>query len=364
LKRIVEALKRPPPRGLPRDFADRVVAAALGTGSAESRTDGGPEPSGGQGAHPSYRRRSMGLIRIAESLHCHIPSVQRSVRGWLCGDAAEREAGERHLVQLVKDQTEAGADYLDVNVDNFLADSAVGREGALRALGHILALIQQHGRGLPACIDSSDPGVLEAGLKRYYEMRGPGGPPPLLNSVAVSKLETLALRKAFRFSVVGMLLEKVGGTSAFTEVAGPEAYCETARFLFDRARGAGFEAGEVFFDPTVGPLGADTVGYTRRTFEGIRGIRSDAHMAGVHICIGLSNCSDGLPRRLAINRAYLRVAMEYGLDAAILDVTKVTGRDLVDGEILRLVRHIVKAEPEEMLDILVDFVQATKQKKG
>jgi cobalamin-dependent methionine synthase I len=87
-------------------------------------------------------------------------------------------------------------------------------------------------------------------------------------------------------------------------------------------------------------------------------------MAGVHICIGLSNCSDGLPRRLAINRAYLRVAMEYGLDAAILDVTKVTGKDLVDGEILRLVRRIVKAEPEEMLDILVDFVQATKQKKG
>lgn len=306
----------------------------------------------------------MGLIRIGESLHCHIPSVQRSARAWLCGDGAEREAGEGRLVQLVKDQTEAGADYLDVNVDNFLTDSEIGREGALKALDHVLVLIQRHGKGLPACIDSSDPGILEWGLRRYCEIRGPEGPPPLLNSVAVSKLETLALRKDFRFSVVGMLLEKVGGTSAFTEVAGPEAYHETARYLFDRAREAGFAPEEVFFDPTVGPLGADMVGYTRRTFEGIRVIRSDPHMAGVHICIGLSNCADGLPRRLAINRAYLRIALEYGLDAAILDVTKVTGKDLVDGEILKLVRRIIKADPEDTLTLLVDFVQAEKQKKG
>lgn len=306
----------------------------------------------------------MGLIRIGENLHCHIPSVQRSARGWLCGDAAEREAGEGHLIQLVKDQAGAGADYLDVNVDNFLTDPGVSREGALKVLDHIFELMGRYGQGIPACIDSSDPSILEVGLRHYYELRGADGPPPLLNSVAVSRLKTLSLRKAFRFSVVGMLLEKVGGTSAFTEVAGPEAYHQTARFLFDRARKAGFSPEEIFFDPTVGPLGADMVGYTRRTFEGIRSIRSDPAMAGAHICIGLSNCSDGLPRRLAINRAYLRVAMEYGLDAAILDVTKVTGKDLVDGEILKLVRRVVTSESGDTLSILVDFVQAARQRKG
>lgn len=306
----------------------------------------------------------MGLIRIAESLHCHIPSVQKSARAWLGGDGAEREAGEAHLIKLVKDQAEAGADYLDVNVDNFLTDSAIGREGALRALDHVFDLIGRHGLGIPACIDSSDPSILEWGIRRYQERGNPGGRPPLVNSVAVSRLETLGLRRDFRFSVVGMLLEKVGGTSGFTEVAGPETYHETARFIFDRAREAGFAPDEVFFDPTVGPLGADMVGYTRRTFEGIRSIRADAGMSGVHICVGLSNCSDGLPRRLAINRAYLRVAMEFGLDAAICDVTKVTGQDLVPGDVLKLIRRVVTSDPSETLTILVDFVQGEREKKS
>ena len=99
------------------------------------------------------------------------------------------------------------------------------------------------------------------------------------------------------------------------------------------------------------------VGYTRRTFEGIRQIRADTAMAGVHVCLGLSNCSDGLPRRAAINRAYLRVAMEYGADAAIVDVQRISGKDLVDGHLLRLIRQVVEGDPVEALNLLVDYAQ-------
>ncbi|MEW6751497.1 MAG: methylenetetrahydrofolate reductase C-terminal domain-containing protein [Candidatus Latescibacterota bacterium] len=301
----------------------------------------------------------MALIRIGESLHCHIPAVQQSARRWLCGDALDREASRRHLVGLVKDQVESGAHYLDVNVDNFLTEGGMGREGAQRIFDHLLGLILEHGGGTPPCVDSSDPELLVWGLRRYQERSGGQGRPPLINSVSVSRCEPLALRHHFPFCAIGMLLERVGGDSAgFTDIAGPEVYHETARAIFDRARQAGFAATEVFFDPTVGPLGADMVGYTRRTFEGIRGIRSDAEMAGVHICIGLSNCSDGLPRRVAVNRAYLREAMEYGVDAAILDVTQVRGEDLVDGRILRLIRRILQGDEGDPLSLLVDYAQA------
>ena len=103
----------------------------------------------------------MRLIRIGEDLHCHIPNVQASARRWLCGDALDRLAGERHLIKLVQRQAAAGADYADVNVDNFLIDSEVGRDGALEILGHIFELVRQHGRGIPICIDSSDPSIQE-----------------------------------------------------------------------------------------------------------------------------------------------------------------------------------------------------------
>ena len=306
----------------------------------------------------------MELIKIAESLHCHIPSVQASMRKWLSGDDTDRQAGDAHLIKIVKDQAAAGANYMDVNTDNFLTDPEYGRDGALRAMDHMYELVAAHGQGTPVCVDSSDTGLLEAGLGRYYEAMGKDAAPPLMNSISITRLEPLSLRKDTVFSVVGMLLEQAGGSIGFADIAGPEGYHETARHLFEKAREAGFAADEIFFDPTVGPLGADMVGYTRRTFEGIRLIRTDPEMAGAHICVGLSNCSDGLPRRVAVNRAYLRVAMEYGLDGAIMDVTKVTGKDKVAPSIEKLIREVLEADPMDALGIVVDFVQSERARKA
>lgn len=301
----------------------------------------------------------MALIRIGESLHCHIPSVQASVRRWVTGDAIDREAGERHLRHLVASQVAAGADLLDVNVDDFLTDLAIGAAGARSALVHILGLIQRHGGGVPPCIDSSDPSLLEFGLRHYHEVLR-GGRTPLVNSVTVTRLGLLSLRAQLPFAVVGMLLERSGGgaQSGFTDIAGAEVYYETAREIFAAARAAGFAPGEVYFDPTVGPLGADMVGYTKRTFEGIRRIRQDEQMAGAHVVLGLSNCSDGLPRRLSINRAYLRVAMEYGVDAAICDAAQISGDDLSDPRILKLIRQIASGQATDALTLLVDYAQS------
>ena len=39
----------------------------------------------------------------------------------------------------------------------------------------------------------------------------------------------------------------------------------------------------------------------------------------VHFCMGLSNISFGLPVRPLVNRVFLTIAMNYGLDSAILD---------------------------------------------
>lgn len=300
----------------------------------------------------------MSLIRIGENLHCHIPGVQTSARRWLSGDALDREAGERHLRYLVTSQVAAGADFLDVNVDNFLTDAAIGDSGARVLLAHILELIKAHGKGVPPCIDSSDPALLEFGLRHYHEALG-GGRLPLVNSVTVNRLEALKLRDRMPFAVVGMLLEQAGGDSAgFTDIADAGVYHETARAIFAAAQAAGFSADEVFFDPTVGPLGADMVGYTKRTFEGIQRIREDADMTGVHVVLGLSNCSDGLPRRLSINRAYLRVAMEYGVDAAICDAGQISGEDLCDPRLLRLIRSIATGAATDALTLLVDYAQS------
>jgi len=154
-----------------------------------------------------------------------------------------------------------------------------------------------------------------------------------------------------------MLVESIWDSEGFAGAADPENYHQTATLIYDEARKAGFAADEVFFDPAVGPLATDMVGYTRRTFQGIRLIREDPHLEGVHICLGLSNCSDGLPRRLGLNRAYLRVAMDWGVDAAIMNTARVTGKDLVDPWLLKLIRKVVESDEFDPLMLMVDFAQ-------
>ena len=200
----------------------------------------------------------MALIRIAESLHCHIPLVGDSARRWLCGDALDHESAERHFRRIVEDQAAAGAEYLDVNADDLFIEEGIGHEGARELLAHLLGVIVRYGKGIPPCIDSSDPEFLAWGLERYVRM-SKDGPHPLLNSVTATRLDPLELRKHFQFSIVGMLLERAGESTGFTDIADAEVYYETAKFVFEKARAAGFAPEEIFFDPTVGPLGADMV---------------------------------------------------------------------------------------------------------
>ena len=99
------------------------------------------------------------LIRIAESLHCHIPGVRTSAQRWLTGDGIDRLAGDRHLRKLVTEQVASGASFLDVNVDDFFTIEGIGHDGAQQVLAHIIELIVLLGGGVPPCIDSSDPSM-------------------------------------------------------------------------------------------------------------------------------------------------------------------------------------------------------------
>ncbi|MBI3973688.1 MAG: dihydropteroate synthase, partial [Chloroflexi bacterium] len=318
----------------------------------------------------------MSLIKIGESIHCTLPALRGSVLRLLSNDPLAQYAGERHIAQTIRTQVDAGADFLDVNVDE-LAAGGFTFEQTADAMRRLLALILKHGDGVPPGIDSADPRLLEVGLRYWYQAKGGsvagagnGVParrrPPILNSVAASRLELLALRREFPFSVIAMLLEKVSADGTpfevgFSEAAPAESYWHTARFLFQKCRAAGFTASEVFFDPTVGPLGADYVGYTKQTFGGIKLIKSDPELADSHVVLGLSNCADGLPHRGSINRAYLRVAMEHGADAAICDVTRVTGQDKVSPASLRLVKQVISpkgGDPATALEHLADYCAA------
>ena len=68
-------------------------------------------------------------------------------------------------------------------------------------------------------------------------------------------------------------------------------------------------------------------------------------MKGVHCSRGISNCVRDLPgRRIGICRAYVAKAMEYGLDAAIVNVAHHYGLVKPAPELLELVDAYAKMD--------------------
>jgi 5-methyltetrahydrofolate corrinoid/iron sulfur protein methyltransferase len=154
----------------------------------------------------------------------------------------------------------------------------------------------------------------------------------------------LPLKKQHDFSVIGLLVSEdkptgPGGSHSVDEL------CALAHRIFDEAVGRyGFRPEQIFFDSTVFPLAIDmpmepsVPGYTYRTFETIQKIKSDPKFKGVHFSLGVSNSVRDLPgRRIGVCRAYVAKAMEYGLDAGIVNAAHHYGSVEPDPALLELV---------------------------
>lgn len=291
------------------------------------------------------------LISVGESIHASIPKTGIVMRQLTeLGPDAYSQAGDplNYIKALVESQAGDGADYIAVNLDAFGEDDP---QVTVDMMIEYVRLVRKWGQGVPICIDSSDNNVLIAGLKQWHNTDQPVRQ-PLINSVKVYTMDQiLPLKKDFDFAFIGLLVSEDAPTGPGGSHSVEELYC-LARQIFDKAVGEhGFEPGEIFFDTTVFPLAIDmpmepnVPGYTYRAFETIRKIKSDPKMKGVHCSLGVSNSARDLPgRRIGICRAYVAKAMEYGLDAAIVNVAHHYGSVQPDPELLGLVDAYAKMD--------------------
>ena len=291
------------------------------------------------------------LISVGESVHASIPKTGAIMRQLAeLGPDAYSQASDslNYIKALIESQTDEGADYIAVNLDAFGEDDP---QATVDMMTEYVRLVRKWGRGVPICIDSSDNDVLIAGLKQWYNT-DQQVKQPLINSVKVYTMDQiLPLKKDFDFAFIGLLVSEDAPTGPGGSHSVEELYC-LARQIFDKAVGEhGFKPGEIFFDSTVFPLAIDmpmepnVPGYTYRAFETIKKIKSDPKMKGVHCSLGVSNSVRDLPgRRIGVCRAYVAKAMEYGLDAAIVNVAHHYGSVEPAPELLELVNAYAKMD--------------------
>ncbi len=317
--------------------------------------------------------KKVKLIQIGESVHASIPkpgAAMKEVHAMGSGAYDKPSGALDYMISLITSQAALHADYIAINVDAFGEDDPKLAE---ELMCQYVRLVKKHSQGVPPCVDSSNDKVLQAGLEEYYRDLPKNSPKPLINSVKTYTIERiLPLAKKYPFKVIGLLVsdKEAGSDGAYSM----NELHEMAREIFEAAVGKyGFMPDELFFDSTVFPLAIDmpmspdTPGYTYRAFETIRKITTDPKMKGVHTSLGISNSVKDLPgRKIGVCRAYVAKAMEYGLDAGIVNVAHEYGLKPVDPDLLELVDAFAKQDGSaersmKAMELMGEFCRANRK---
>ena len=210
---------------------------------------------------------------------------------------AQLQAGDLSQIEPdVAEQVSGGADMLDVNVGDPLADE-------VELMRSAIPLVQSL-TDLPLVIDSSVIEALEAGLGAYEGKA-------LVNSVTAEddRLEAILPLVARHGAAVIALPND-------DEIPmDPERRLELARKIVSVAGDHGIPPEDVVIDPLAMPVGAEPRAVTL-FIETVRLIRDDL---GVNMTCGASNTSFGLPGRHVLGAGFLGIAASHGLTSALMD---------------------------------------------
>ena len=162
---------------------------------------------------------------------------------------------------------------------------------------------------LPLCLDSTNAKELAAALKKAKRT-------PLINSISgepTRRVEILPLVAAHPdCGVIALAMDQRGIPPTADE------RMQVIESLVAATRGASVDDEHVYVDPLVMTIATNTEA-AGVTLDVIRGVR--AASPKVHIALGLSNVSFGLPARALINRTFLTLALGAGIDTAMIDPT-------------------------------------------
>lgn len=202
-----------------------------------------------------------------------------------------------YILSQAVEQIDAGAEILDVNVGVPKLDDVAMLPKVVKQLQAIT--------DLPLQIDSSNPKAIEAALRVYNGK-------PIVNSVngEAKVLDSiLPLVKKYGAAVIGLTLDENGIPSK------AEERFAIAERIMNRALEYGIPKKDIYIDCLTLTASAQQAEVT----ETLKAVRMVKEKLGLHTALGVSNISFGLPCRPLVNRTFLAMAMENGLDLPIIN---------------------------------------------
>lgn len=212
--------------------------------------------------------------------------------------AAVANRDSAYIIDDVERQQTAGANFIDVN-----AGARIGHEE--EDMRWLLDTIQPVCK-LPLALDSPDPAILEMAFAMVERT-------PMINSISLEKERFEAMIPFLTgkdCKVIALCMDDTGMPSSSDDIVG------RAKTLVAELNKVGVATSDIYLDPLVQPISTDS-NKGMMVLDAVRAIKGE--FPDVHITGGLSNISFGLPQRLIINRTFVTLMIDAGMDSAIID---------------------------------------------
>ncbi len=244
-----------------------------------------------------------------------------------------REKNYEEALAVARAQVEAGAQIVDVCMDDGLIDGPA----AMRTFLNLLASEPEIAR-VPTMIDSSNWETLVAGLETTQGKS-------VVNSISLKEGEAPFLERArtihrYGAAAVVMLFDECGQADTF------ERKIEVAERAYRLLTEAGFPAEDIIFDPNILAVATgipEHDGYAKAFIDATRWIKT--HLPYAKVSGGVSNLSFAFrgnnPVREAMHAAFLYHAIQAGMDMGIVNPQMLRIYDDIEPELLRRVEDVV-----------------------
>ena len=236
-------------------------------------------------------------------------------------------------VEVARAQVEAGAQILDINMDEALLDGELAMATYVKRIAAEPDIAR-----IPLMIDSSKWSVIEAGLKCTSGK-------PIVNSISMKEgegpfLDAARKVRAYGAAVVVMAFDETG--QADTKARKVEI-CARA---YDLLTADGFPPEDIIFDPNIFAVATGIDEHKRYALDFIEACREiRARCPGVHISGGLSNLSFSFrgnePVRRAMHSVFLFHAIPAGLDMGIVNAGQLDVYDAIDPVLREAVEDVI-----------------------
>lgn len=227
------------------------------------------------------------MIIIGERINASRPRVKEALE----------KRDSKYIQDEAQTQINNGAEYLDMNCGLSGDTEPEDMEWLIKTVRKI--------SNIPLCIDSPNPEAIERGIAA-------SGNKDIINSITAEEsryVNILPLALKHDCGIIALTMDEKGMPDTADE------RFEIASRIFKILKKEGVEDRNMYFDPLVRPISSEP----RQAEELLKAIPKIKSLGDVKVLCGISNISYGLPRRKLINATFLSLALNAGLDGALVD---------------------------------------------